>query len=284
VRALALLAALALPAAALDVEREEYKLIGWNDACSAALERYAFPKSGGATLNEPIMTRVGTLSIIARKPDVETRWALEAGGDGAYDKLAVEALRGELRKAGYDRPGFEEDIRDAALAEPPGPAAVILSTAILQARSGAWPDPRRWRWGRTHYNPLGTCALLVYEQIGARGRFQFVLTRIDNARARADRARAHTTNGRLLLNNGDLAGALAETEIGARTAPEAGITRYHYAALLALSGRIDDAMRELLAAVERDGRLAGKAAKDEDFDALRKRQDFRELILERGRR
>ncbi len=273
-----LFAALAVPAAALNIEREEYKIIGWNDACSVALEHYAFPKLGEAIQDDPVMTRVGTLSITAQKPAAETRWALEADGANTYDEPAIRRIRRELREAGYNRTGFDEIIPASATAGPPGSVEIILSTAVLGARSGSWPDAQQWRWGRAHYNPLGTCALLVYEKIGERDRFQFLLTRIDNARARSDRGRAHATNGRRLFHNGDLDGALAETEIGAKLAPELADTHYHHAAMLALTGRIDDAMRELLISAKIDRRFVEKAAKDEDFDSLRGRQDFQELL------
>ena len=270
---------LAGPAAALDIEREDYKIIGWNDACSVAVERYAYPRFGEAIYGEPVTTRVGTLTIELKTPVVVTRWVLEADGANTWDPHAVSPIRRKLRKAGYERPGFNEVIRDSETVVSPGSAEIILSTASLEARPDAWPDTGQWRWGRTHYNPLGTCALLVYEKIEDPQRFKFLLTRIYNASARTDRGRAHVTNGRLLFNNGDLGSALIETEIGARMAPEVGAARYHYAAMLALSGRPDDAMRELLAAVARDARFSQKASTDPDFDSLRRRQDFTELVL-----
>ncbi|MCM2303835.1 MAG: hypothetical protein NDJ72_03985 [Elusimicrobia bacterium] len=272
---------LAAPARAIDIEREEYRIVGWNNACSVAVERYAYPVLGQAIHGEPITSRIGTLAIVTKLPVVETRWVYEADGANTHDKIAIAGFRRKLRKAGFDRPGFEETIRDAETVDSPGSAEVILSTAIFEARPDFWPDTREWRLGRAHYNPLTTCALLVYEKIGERDRFKFILTRIYNPSARSDRGRAHTTNGRLLFNAGDLPGALEETGIGARMAPEVGGTRYHYAAMLALSGRLSAAMTELLAAVKLDGSFAAKAAEDVDFDSLRVRQDFRELILDR---
>jgi tetratricopeptide (TPR) repeat protein len=283
VRSLLFLLLLAARASALDIEREEYRIVGWNDACSVAVERYAYPRLGEAAISEPITSRIGTLAIVTAQPTVETRWVYQADGTNTYDKSAIGPFRKKLRKAGYDRPGFNETIRNAATVLSPGSAEVILSTAILEARPDFWPDTGEWRWGWAHYNPLSTCALLVYEKIGEHDRFKFILTRIYNASARSDRGRAHTTNGRLLFNDGDLPAALAETEIGAQMAPEVGATRYHYAAMLALTGRLDDSLRELLAAIKRDEHFAGKAAKDVDFDSLRNRQDFQELILKEER-
>ncbi len=282
-RFLLLLALLPLSARALEIEHEEYVIVGWNDSCAVAVERYAYPRLGEAIASEPITSRIGTLSIVTAKPTVETRWVLETDGANTYDKGAIDVIRRRLRKAGYERPGFNEVIRDSETVVSPGSAEVILSTAVLEARPDFWPDTNLWRWGRAHYNPLGTCALLVYEKIGEPQRYKFLLTRIYNPSARADRGRAHTTNGRLLFNNGDLRGALAETEIGARMAPELGATRYHYAAMLAMNGRLTDSMRELSAAIKLDERFADKAADDEDFESLLVRQDFRELVLKQKR-
>ena len=282
-RPLLLLALLAVPSAALEIDREEYRIIGWNDACAVAVERFAYPRLGEAIVGEPITSRLGTLAIVTDKPIVETRWVLQADGANTHDKYAVAGFRRKLRKAGYDRPGFSEIIREEPPVVSPGSAEVILSTAILEARPDFWPDTTEWRLAQIHYNPLSTCALLIYDKYGERERFKFLLTRIYNASSRSDRGRAHTTNGRLLYNAGDLPGALAETEIGVMAAPEVGGTRYHYAAMLAQTGRLDDAMRELLAALKIDDRFASKAATDVDFDSLRNRQDFQERVLKQKR-
>jgi tetratricopeptide (TPR) repeat protein len=274
---------LSAPSRAIDIEREEYKIIGWNDACSIAVERYAYPVLGQGLYGEPITSRVGTLGIVTAKPTVETRWVFEADGTHTADPGLIAGIRKNLRKAGYDRAGFREHIRDARTSPGASTADVILSTATLEARPDFWPDTTEWRWAWTHYNPLSTCALLIYEQIGQRDRYKFLLTRIYNASARVDRGRAHTTNGRLLFNDGDLADALAETEIGARMAPEIGATRYHYAALLSLNGRLDEAMSEVLAAVKLDASFRAKAATDLDFEPMLNRQDFQERILLRKR-
>ena len=272
----------ALPAAAIDIEREDYKIIGWNDACGVAVERYAYPKLGQAIYGEPVTTRVGTIAIVTATPVVQTNWMLESDGPNTYDLRAIERLRKDLKKIGFERPGFAERIRlDVATSDKPGTADIIFSTATLEARPSEWPGPE-WRWAGAEYNPLTTCALLVYARAGERERYKFVLTRIYNAASRGDRARAHTTNGRNLFDDGDLAGALTETETGAKTAPELAATRYHYAAMLALSGRDEEAMVELRAAIKRDARFADKAAEDLDFDSLRVRRDFLELVKKRS--
>jgi len=40
--------------AALDIEHEEYAIIGWNDACAVAVERYAYPRLGRRSTPKPI--------------------------------------------------------------------------------------------------------------------------------------------------------------------------------------------------------------------------------------
>ncbi len=279
-----LLLLLAVPAAALDIDREDYRIIGWNDACTVGVERYAYPRLGEAIQNEPITSRLGTLGIISDRPVVETRWVFEADGTNTYDRPSIDASRKKMRKSGYDRPGFSETIRNAVTADAPGAAEVILSTAIFEARPDFWPDTREWRLAAAHYNPLTTCALLIYEKKTERERYKFLLTRIYNPSSRSDRGRAHTTNGRVLFNNGELNDALAETEIGARMAPELASTHYNYAAMLALTGHLDEALRELLASIKIDKRYGTKAAEDLDFESLHPRQDYQELILKQERK
>ena len=276
VRAAFLASLLVLPASAQEVEKEDYKIIGWNDACGVAVERYAYPRFGQAIYGEPITTRVGTIAIVSATPVVQTNWMLEADGPNTYDRAAIERIRKQLKKIGFEKPGFPERIRlDAKTSDKPGTSDIIFSTATLEARPAEWPSSE-WRWRAAHYNPLTTCALMIFERPGER--FKFVLTRIYNPSSRSDRARAHTTNGRNLFDEGDLEGALAEAKTGAELAPELAATRYHHAAMLALSGRDEEAMSELRAAVSRDSRFAAKAADDLDFDSLRVRQDFRRLV------
>lgn len=269
-----LLALLAAPAAALDIEREEYAVIGWDAGCGVAVERYAYPVFGQAIHGEPVVTRLGTLSIAPGQNRTLTRWVLEADGPNTWDRHAIARTKRELRKKGYDRPGYPETIRDAAMSDAPGTREIILSSATLAARPEFWPDAD-WRWGRAHYNPLTTCALIVFEKPGQR--YKFLLTRIYNPAVRDERARAHAANGRLLFDSGDLGGALEETGIAAALAPEIPLVRYHHAASLSLTGRLDQAMAELKAAVKLDRRYAQKAREDLDFESMRPRQDFQKL-------
>lgn len=274
----AFLLLLALPAAALDIEREEHSVIGWDGGCGVAVERYAYPVLGQAIRGEPIVTRIGTITIAPGKNRTVTRWVLEADGPNTWNEPVARKAVADLRAKGYHRAGYPEVIRDSDTVRVPGVAGVIFSTETLAARPEFWPGPE-WRWAQANYNPLTTCALIVFEKPGER--FKFLLTRVYNPSLREERARAHAANGRLLFDTGDLDGALAETGIAARLAPEVPAVRYHHAASLALTGRLGAAVDELRAAIKLDPRLAERAREDIDFESLRPRQDFRKLVSPR---
>ncbi|HAZ09377.1 MAG TPA: hypothetical protein DCZ01_12860 [Elusimicrobia bacterium] len=258
--------------------RQEWRTIGWNNACSVALVHLAYPRLGDAIQSEPIMTRVGTLSIAPAEETATLRWALEADGALSWDARALAAAERSLREADYTRAGFRETIRPGPDADQPGLAATLHSTSTLAARArGGWPAPG-WRWAGAEFNPLATCALLVYEDASRGSFYRFHLVRVYDARARIERARAHTTNARLLFDAGDVESAAAEAATGAGLAPELAVTRYHHAAMLAMTGHPNQAMAELAAAVRIDPKYKERARGDRDFDDLAKREDFRLLM------
>ncbi len=258
------------------IDRDEWSVIGWNDACSVAVERRSYPAIGTALRGEPVITRVGTLTI-PTGGEVATRvWTLTGDGPLTWDARGFQSAVDDLRRAGYTAPGYPETIRDAPVGDQPGLAAALVSTGTLSSRlTQGWPGPG-WRWAAASYNPLSTCALLVYRN--RRRRARFLLTRVYDASARRDRAFSHASNARLLFNGGDLDGAAAEAEIAALLDPSLGIARYNHAALLALTGRPNKAVAELAAAVRIDPRYRARAAKDRDFADLRPRRDFQELM------
>ena len=271
-------AALAAPSAdKLTIAREDWSVIGWNDACSVAVTRRAYPRLGDAIAGDPVMTRVGTITLRPGEEQPERLWTLELDGQLSWDGPAFRKAEQELRKAGWSRPGYSETISAGPIGSQPGLAETLLSTSTLRLRRKPhWP-PSGWRWSAAHYNPLSTCALLVFETGEGGINHRFLLARIHDPRARIDRARAHTENARLLLDAGELRRAAAEAENGARMAPELAITRYHHAALLALTGRPDEAMKELSEAVRLEPDYREKARLDRDFSELRPRQDFARL-------
>ena len=277
---LLLLAALSIPLAAqgIGVEREELKVLGWNDACSVSLSHLVFPRLGEGIRGEPISARIGTLTIPPGEERSTTRWFYEAEGTNTWNASAIAKVSRALRKLGYARKGFPETVRALVSEAQPGLAETLLSTATLAMRPGiAWPDAQ-WRWGGANYSPLGTCALLIFESVAAPPRFDWRLTRVYNPRARLERSYAHATNSRLLFSDGELEAAKLEAETAAGLAPESAVARYVYAAMLSMSGQPNESMVQLRAAIAIDPKRAKEAKEDRDFDNLRPRRDFRDLV------
>ena len=282
VKALALLFLLALPAAAqnmddIDIDHESWSVVGWNDGCGVAFDHFYYPKLGEAMASEPIQTKIGTAMIPPGQEKYSARWTYEANGRLSYDEAIVKKTEDGLRKAGYNRPGFPEIIQDAPIGNQPLLAETILSTSSLQGRvHTGWPGSQ-WRWAGGNYSPLGTCALLVYEQRGNPRHYRLFLMRVYNSRARTDRSYAHASNARLLFNAGNLAVAAPEAATAAALDPALPIARYENAAMLALTGSPNEAVDELAVAIKLDPKLGLQAAGDLDFADLRGRQDFREM-------
>lgn len=275
-----LLLLLCVPAAAqeLVVEREELALLGWNDACSVALKHHVYPARGAAIHGEPVGTRVGVLTIAPGEQKQESKWFYEAAGPNTFDPRRIARVERELKKLGYRRKGYAETVRPDPSRDQPGLAETILTTTTLSLRPGLpWPGAG-WRWSGADYSPLGTCALLVFDSDEAPPRKGWLLARTYNPRARLERSRAHAANARLLFAAGELEDAVAEAGTAASLAPESALSRYVHATLLAMSGRDDEAIAELKASIQLDARKRKDARDDRDFETLRQRRDFRDLI------
>ncbi len=268
----------AAPVLSVGIEKEEFTVLGWNDACSVAVSQLVYPKLGEAIHGEPIASRAGTLTIEPGSEAVATKWFREASGTNTWNPAAHEKVTRELGKLGYVRKGYAETVRTRVSEAQPGLAETLLSTRTLAIRPGmTWPTSS-WRWSGADYSPLGTCALLLFESLSTPTRYAWRLTRIYNPRVRLERSRAHAANARLLFSEGELEGAVAEAGTAASLAPESALNRYVYATLLAMSGRPDESVAELRAAVERDPKRAKEARDDRDFESLRSRRDFRDLV------
>jgi tetratricopeptide (TPR) repeat protein len=280
--ALTILLGLVLPAAAqgpdeAEIDHETWNVIGWNDACGVAFERFYYPKLRDELANQPASVRIGTADIPAGSEKYTERWTLQADGTLNWDARLVAKTEQDLRSSGYARPGFPETIADAPIGGQPGLAETILSTATLSSRlKSGWPEPE-WRWAGASYSPLGTCALLSYEDRGRPRRYRLLLVRVYNPRARLDRAYAHASNARLLFDTGDLAVAAPEAETAAKLAPKLPIARYEHAAMLALTGNADAAAAELSAAIKLEPKYGARARDDIDFEDLKGRQDYQEM-------
>lgn len=284
-----LLLALAVPLAAqevsvvpaaedIPVEREELVNLGWRDSCSAALKHQVYPAFGAAIHGEPISTRLGTVSLEPGIEAAETKWFYEASGAASHDAKRIARFESDLAKLGYKRKGYAEAVRPEVSDRQPGLADTLLTTATLRLRPGLpWPGAG-WRWSGADFFPLGTCALLTFDSVTAPPRKDWRLVRVYNPRARLERSRAHATNARLLFAAGELETATAEAGTAASLAPESALARYVHATLLAMSGRDEEAVAELKVSIELDPGKRREARRDRDFETLRPRQDFRDLV------
>jgi tetratricopeptide (TPR) repeat protein len=260
--------------------REDWKVLGWNDACGVAFEALAYPKLGKGLQLDPARTRIGTMIIGLGKEKAELSWNLELDGEFSWDERQAKTTESDLTAAGYDRAGYAEAVRMEVGAQP-GLAEVLQSTVTLDARlKTGWPGPE-WRLSGVAFNPLSTCALLTYAPRSGGVLETFLLVRVYGSRARLERAHAHTENALLLYQAGNLEAAAAEAATGARLAPELGVSRYHNAALLTLTGNIAAGMSELRAALSLDPSLRAKARDDADFESLRVRDDFQDMVREK---
>jgi len=260
----------------IGIDHEEWRVIGWNDGCGVALKHLSYPRLGEAMIAEPVQTRIGTLEIAPGEEVAHLNSVYEADGALSWDPAAVKKAESQLKKGGFIDRGYLETIRDAPIGRQPQLAETILSTGTLSPRlKVGWPGPD-WRWAGASYNSLSTCALLAFENRQSRRRYRFLLVRVYNTRARLDRAYAHASNGRLLFNDGDLENGAPEAETAAQLAPELPIARYEHAAMLALTGRLDEAVVELSFAVKLDPLLGKKARTDVDFSDLKRRDDFKD--------
>lgn len=266
---------LAAPAAAQSVEREQLAVVGWSKACSVAVNHLGFPHRGEALYDEPVLARIGALTIAPGALEPEARWLVEWEGANTWKQDEARQAVSSLVAGGYDDPGFVEKIRaEPAVPERPELERIIRSTSTLGIRGGVrWPGAE-WRLSEIHYNRTATCGLLVYE---SDRRFAYVLARLFRPKARPERARAHLSSGLLLFEKGDLEGALAETGIAAAMYPTGAANRYHHGAMLALSGELEKALEEVKQAVALDASYRKKAAEDVDLDNLRDLPEFKRL-------
>jgi tetratricopeptide (TPR) repeat protein len=270
---------LASLASAQTVDRETLEVIGWNNACSIAVAHYGYPALGAGIADEPIAVRIGTLTITPGNKRARTKWRIAVNGAYAYQPDEMKEAFEVLRKEGYVQQGIVEEIHfdpGAAGLEDP-----VRSTATLSASNPAgWPG-KDYRLVEIRYSPLGTCAYLTYKRLGyEKDYFWYLLTRVEDPRARVLRSRAHVSRALMLLQAGELAEALAETKVAAAIAPNLALARYHHAAALCMSGYLPESLAELAEAVKLDPKHKAQAREDADFESLRKDPRFKELTFQ----
>jgi|GEM_PF-1412048 len=269
------------PAAGQTVERETFSVLGWNDACSVAVQQFGYAVLGEAIKDEPVRTHIGTVTILPGEDASRTVWAVDWEGARTWQKEEAKKALQDLVASGYRRPGFLEDIRLPREGTPRPFEAVILSTANFGMRAPLpWPGGD-WTWDQVRYSPLGNCGLFIFSRSeGGHPFYRYSLLRFYNPSARILRAQAHLANARLLFAASELESALTETATAAHLQPELASTRYRHAALLCLAGRLNDSVSELGEAVRLDARLAEKARTDPDFYEVYEFPRFRALVGE----
>lgn len=261
-----------------DVDAEKLDILGWGDGCSVAVEHYGYPPPGPFLEDDPIMARIGVMSMAPGAAKETDQWMISLHGNTAWRKKEADKVLEFLNKKGYTKPGVVEEIGLNPVVDQRDLPRLLNTTDSLKATPGrAWPD-KNWRWTEIVYEPLSTCALFIYELRGTgKPLYNYLLVRIGSNSARADRALAHLTNALLLLDKGDLNSALSESEIAARLEPDNASMRYHHAALMTLSGIVEPAVDELEAAIKLDSKYRARARKDKDLDDLRWHPRFKEI-------
>jgi len=263
------------------VERETFSVIGWNDGCSVAISHYGYPFLGQAAQSDPVLARVGALTIPPGAETAQTSWKLNSQGGAAWHPSASRTAVASLVAAGYDRPGFSETVRTERIASLPGLEETIRSTSTFALRDTAgWPGPD-WRFDQVHYSPLDSCGLLVFfKGSPSRPFYRYLLLRFHNPLVRPQRAQAHVTNSRLLFDDSDLTGAAQEAEIAARMTPQVAAARYQNAVMLCLTGRLVDAEHELADTVKLDPQYKAQAREDPYLETLRFSPRFQGIVQE----
>jgi len=266
------------PAAGQSSERETFMVAGWNDACSVGVQELGYAALGEAIQGEPVRTRIGTLTIAAGSEIARSDWLVDWSGANTWRPLETQRALAELARAGYQQPGVTETIRSGRPGARPPCEETILSTGTFALRAPTdWPDSA-WRWNQITYSPLGTCGLFIFTRSEAgRPFYRAILKRLYNPAALNLRAQAHLDESGLLYEAGDLPGALQEAGIAVQLRPQLAETHYQNAALLCISGRLDEAMASLAEALRLAPRLKASALRDPAFEDVSKLPRFQIL-------
>jgi hypothetical protein len=285
----AILALLLLPArfsgasemGALEIDHETLTFLGWDKNCAAALAHLRYPVLGTAIADEPVKTEIGVVRVAPGEEHAKTDWRADWEGKRTWRPGVYAQARADLKAEGYTNPGWPETVR-VGTSDARDLVRLLTTTDTFKTRGEDFPDPTRWRLARVHYSPLkAACGLLIFDDLKApEGKtfFQYRLVRINNHSIRTDRALAHDTNAMLLLTNGDRVGALEETAIAAKMAPEYATARYLYARMLSLNGKGELAIEELTEAAKIDPLLKTKARHEPDFEDIHWMPRYKDLV------
>jgi len=260
--------------------REEFELLGFGSACSAAFRYYRYPATGEGLEDNPSWGRIGIVTLAPDSTRETVQWVFEQAGGLNFDKDLAAVASENLVRSGWSRKAYRETVRPDPTADRPGLDEMIRSTTSFELGYAVpdWPS-RPMRLSQVHYSPLSTCALAVFELDGAATEaFRWKLVRLP-ADARRARAQAHVVNAQLLYSDyGDIYGALEETATAAAMDPRFAEGRYKHAILLGAHGRFEDALKELEAALALDRRYARMAKEAIEFQDVRKQSRFKDLV------
>jgi hypothetical protein len=263
------------------IDHETLTIVGWDKNCAVALSHLRYPVLGSAIADEPVKTELGVVRIAPGREHAAVAWRVDWEGKRSWKPGVYAQARADLTVEGFSNPGWPETVRTGT-AEARDLPRLLTTTDTFKTRGEDFPDPARWRLASVYYSPLdAVCGLLVFEDTKAKpGKpfYQYRLVRINNHSIRTDRALAHDTNAMLLLANGDRVGALAETEIAAKMAPDYSTARYLYARMLSLNGKGERAIDELEAAAALDPLLKTKARHEPDFEDLHWMPRYQDLV------
>jgi hypothetical protein len=264
------------------VSYEKFTVLGWGDGCSMVISQLGYPLVGQALADEPVSTKIGTIDIAPGEEKAAVHWRVNWRGAWTWKaKDAADALK-KLSAKGL-KPGIIEEMGEAPVVDARDLPRLILTTETLHIEVPFTPPDDPWRWTKIYYEPVDACVFFQYENSTGEGKtlktfYDYRLLRIHNVTARQERALARTTNGLLLLEQGNLDGGLAETANAAALAPDFAPARYHHAALMSLSGVDPEAtVDELEAAIKLDDKYRQVARQDKDFKSLRWHPKFQEL-------
>lgn len=251
---------------------EEVGVVGWGEGCSVAVRYMRYAPEGVGLRGIPNAFRIGTISLAPDAAVQSERWMVSSDDGRGWSPEDMAAAAAHLRDAGrHDRKGTVERLRSAHVADQPGLAELLTSTAIFQSDPPLGGFPERYRFAAVHYSPLVSCGLFDFvDRRSSQDGHRLVLARLPEPGARRSRARAHVSNALLLYRNeGDLTAAEAELAVASEMDPAYPLARYHHALLLSLHGRFNEALESLKAAVSRDGSFAVQARKAPELEALR---------------
>jgi uncharacterized Ntn-hydrolase superfamily protein len=92
------------------------------------------------------------------------------------------------------------------------------------------------------------------------------------------KALSHLETAAQRYRQGDTEGAVGEARLSVTLGPYMPETYYDLACYLSLSGKLDEAMKNITTAIELGPNFKGMAAADSDLKALRERADFKALL------